>query len=1032
MRHRSVMLPYKLSVLLISLWLAGAAMPASGAEKMHLLVLNSYHAELPWSEGLMRGMRSVFRDSGLPLEMHVEYLDMIRHTQEALFPGLKTWLQEKYQHIPLQVIMTTDDPALNFLFRYRETLFPEIPVVFCSPNDFYPQDLEGHRRITGIAQNPNMSGTIALILTLHSQTRQIAVVADRNPASLQVIKSLQALERELNRPGMFQVLTDASLEDLMGELQALPRETPVVFHAFLRDAAGRTYPSNLQNLALLTAQTHLPFYTFKKIDVGHGAVGGSVISEELMAEAAAGMAVEILRGVPVQEIPVIYDTPQLNLFDYTQLKRFGIAVENLPPDSVIINRPLSLYHSHKSLFHVAGAALALLLSILAFLAVKGRHERRAREQAQKNLLVSEARYRTIIAVSNTGAWEYHRQTDFLWCSPEYFTMLGRDPNAYPMDGQANLNETWTALLHPEDRERATAFFADYLNDGRTDLYEQHFRMRHAQGHWVWIWSRGQTLRTPEGALSNQTVGTHINISALKAANEALRENEEKLQALFSAMTEMVVLHELVFDARGVPCNYRILDCNQAFCRITGIAREAAVGKTATEVYATADPPYLDVYARVALTGEPVDFTTYYAPMDKHFHISAVSPRRHFFATITSDITAVRGAEAEREKLHSQLLQAQKMEAVGVLAGGVAHDFNNLLHVMSGSIELLRLNKPPEHPDMKRLTSVSQSIQRAAQLVQQLLLFSRKAESRKRRVNLNHEVQEAVRILERTIPKMVAIELQPDPSLWPLRADPVQMEQVLINLANNAVHAMPDGGRLTIQTRNEVLDNSFVRSYSDLTPGRHVLLVVSDTGCGMDAETLKHIFDPFFTTREVGKGTGLGLASVYGIIKAHNGAIMCYSEPEQGTTFRIYLPVAEDDAPETTGNPSKDTPPRGKGETILMVDDDTEIRGVVQEALETFGYTVISAASGEEALQKYRQHGDTIDLVLMDLNMPGMGGYRCLQELLQLDAEVRVLIASGYSAGREQEQVMAAGAKGFIGKPYQFQQLARQVGEALAC
>ncbi|GAB6058415.1 PAS domain S-box protein [Desulfonatronum parangueonense] len=394
-----------------------------------------------------------------------------------------------------------------------------------------------------------------------------------------------------------------------------------------------------------------------------------------------------------------------------------------------------------------------------------------------------------------------------------------------------------------------------------------------------------------------------------------------------------------------------------------------------------------------------------------------------------DITERKQAEQVREKLQGQLLQAQKMESMGILAGGVAHDFNNLLQVMGGNIELLLHDKPSDHPDASRLRNVAKSIDRAAQLVRQLLLFGRKAESRRVRFDLNHEVQEAVRILERTTPKMIALELHLDPSAWPLLADPVQIEQIVLNLAGNAVDAMPDGGKLVMETSNALLDEAFTRLHPGAFAGRHVLLTVTDTGYGMDKEVMKHVFDPFFTTKDVGKGTGLGLASVYGIVKAHGGHIQCYSEPGLGTTFKIYLPAAEQEEG-SMNEDTQETALQGGNETVLVVDDEPEIRELTREALQSFGYTVYSASNGEEALAFYQENSQSIDLILLDLNMPGMGGHQCLRELLQINPSAKVIIASGYSANGHGKDTLASGAVGFIGKPYQLKELAAGVRHAL--
>jgi PAS domain S-box-containing protein len=396
----------------------------------------------------------------------------------------------------------------------------------------------------------------------------------------------------------------------------------------------------------------------------------------------------------------------------------------------------------------------------------------------------------------------------------------------------------------------------------------------------------------------------------------------------------------------------------------------------------------------------------------------------------TDITDRRLAEETQKELQARLNQAQKMESVGTLAGGVAHDFNNLLQAMSGNIQLLLMNKEDDHPDLARLQTIAKSIDRAARLVRQLLLFSRKAEGRRQRTDLNREVEDAARMLERTVPRMIEIDLRLDGRLWPINADPVQIEQVLLNLGGNAADAMPDGGRLVIETQNVVLDDDFVRAHMGTKTGPHVLMIVSDTGCGMDKTTLEHIFDPFFTTKEVGKGTGLGLSSVYGIVKGHDGVVVCSSGPGQGTTFKIYWPAMQRLTEVEEVPASAQAEPRGGAETILVVDDEADIRDLTAEALQGFGYTVLTAASGEEALTVYAEQGASIGMVILDLGMPGMGGQRCLRELLRLNQEVRVLIASGYSANGQAKGINRAGAAGFIGKPYQLADLLTKVRDVL--
>ena len=384
------------------------------------------------------------------------------------------------------------------------------------------------------------------------------------------------------------------------------------------------------------------------------------------------------------------------------------------------------------------------------------------------------------------------------------------------------------------------------------------------------------------------------------------------------------------------------------------------------------------------------------------------------------------AEKENEKLQTQLRQAEKMEAVGTLAGGIAHDFNNLLQAIISSTQfiLLDVDKGSSmYPKLRDILSVSE---RARELIQQLLFFSRKLETQTKKVNLNRMIEQTMVLLERTIPKMIEIRAHLDRELWPVNADPVQIEQILLNLGSNAADSMSDGGKFIIETKNIIVDEEFINSHFEANSGAHVLLTVSDTGHGMDQETIDHVFEPFFTTKEVGKGTGLGLASAYGIVKNHGGFMTCYSEVGQGTVFKIYLPSSEQVTSEA--EPSEKIKDMGGGETtggtetLLLVDDEEAIREMVSGLLERFGYTVLTASSAEQAVETYVNRSHEIDLVIMDIGMPGMGGHLGVKEIIQFDPKAKVIIASGYSINSQAQKTMEAGALGYVGKPYRLADL----------
>ncbi|MBW1674143.1 MAG: PAS domain S-box protein, partial [Deltaproteobacteria bacterium] len=423
------------------------------------------------------------------------------------------------------------------------------------------------------------------------------------------------------------------------------------------------------------------------------------------------------------------------------------------------------------------------------------------------------------------------------------------------------------------------------------------------------------------------VSLYEDITKRKRAEEELRDGEERLKTVLDSIQAGIVCINAETHA--------IVDANPAAVEMIGAPKEQIIGHVCHKFICPAEKgkcpitdfgQEVDKSERTLLTANGKEI-----PILKTVTTILLSGQPHLL-DIFIDIT-------EKKKLEAQLQQAQKMEAVGTLAGGIAHDFNNILQAISGYTQILLMGKEADNPDYEKLEAIEKSAQRASDLTKQLLIFSRKVESKLRPIDLNKETEQISKMLERTIPKMINIELHQAENLNIINADPAQIEQILMNLGVNARDAMPNGGRLIFETENIILDEHYCKIHLGSKPGHYVKLSISDTGHGMDKETLKHIFDPFYTTKEIGKGTGLGLAMVYGIVKSHNGYIMCYSEPDEGTIFKIYFPVIEKETERVESKEEK-FPIKGGSETILLVDDEEVIRELGKEILSKFGYTVL--------------------------------------------------------------------------------------------
>jgi len=503
---------------------------------------------------------------------------------------------------------------------------------------------------------------------------------------------------------------------------------------------------------------------------------------------------------------------------------------------------------------------------------------------------------------------------------------------------------------------------------------------------------------------------------IQRAEEALRASEEKYRTLVENATEAIFVVQ----------DEKIKFPNRRTISLSGYSAEELSRIPFTQLIHPDDQEVLGEQYRRGVSEEEIAGIQSYRCLNKAgeevwVQVNSVPiswEGRPASLNFLRDVT-------REKKLEVQFHTAQKMEAIGTLAGGIAHDFNNLLMGIQGYISLMLFDVSPSHPHHEYLRKVEEQVKNGAHLASQLLAFARKGKYEVKLMDLNKIIRHTSGMFERT-KKEIKIFRTYEENIWLVEGDQAQIEQVLLNLYVNAWQAMPEGGNLYLETKNTTLGPDYIMPFA-LKLGNYVCIAVTDTGVGMDKKTQGRVFEPFFTTKEMGRGTGLGLASVYGIVKNHGGFINVYSEVGTGTTFKVYLPASERTIPEEKKVSGEVL--EGKG-TILLVDDESTILEVLGKTLTYTGYKVISAQGGEEAVEVYKEKKDQIDLVLLDMIMPGMSGGKVFDLLREINPKVKVILSSGYSIAGEASKIMARGCNGFIQKPFGIKELSQKIREIL--
>lgn len=644
----------------------------------------------------------------------------------------------------------------------------------------------------------------------------------------------------------------------------------------------------------------------------------------------------------------------------------------------------------------------------------------AAKEAEAKLKKSEETLRSAQSAARIGSWWYDPGAGRLRWTEEMFRILGLDPQ-----GEAPHYDAYRKIIHPDDRQRFDAAFTGAVQEGIG--YDLELQIIRPDGTFGYVHSICKPVKDKEGKVV-KLLGTTQDITERKKIQERYSRQNAEFRAIFNSITDAIVF---------VDTDRKIAMINPAFTAIFGYTLEDVAGRTTRIIYAQPEEferQGRERYHKEAEVGTPVYEVEYRRKDGSVFPsetlgIPVKDEENNIvgFIGVIRDISKRREQEEETDLLRKQWQQAQKMEAIGTLAGGIAHDFNNILAAIFGYVEMAKDDAVPGSQLESDLDEVLLAAGRAKDLVEQILAFSRQSEGEPVILKIQPLVKEVLKMLRSSIPTTIRIMEDIDPGTGPVRADPTHIHQIIMNLCTNAYHAMETtGGELTVTVQKVFLTDEREKK-SALPPGEYVELAVVDTGCGIGPDLIDRIFDPYFTTKESGKGTGMGLAVIHGIIADYGGDIIAESIVGKGSTFRVYLPVH-------TGESRPDESER-KGaatgrERILFIDDEKVIAQLGKTMLERLGYTVTEKQNGFEALDVFRRSPRDFDLVITDQTMPGLTGYELARRMLKIRPDIRIILCTGYSSQVDEEAAKGAGISEFAYKPLRKEVMARLIREVL--
>ncbi|MFT5730978.1 MAG: PAS domain S-box-containing protein [Desulforhopalus sp.] len=846
----------------------------------HVLIVHSAYQGYPWTDSLNIGIHEAFDSSPVPVDLMFEYIDTKRNRDPHYFEQLRELWKIKYHNLPINLIIVCDNQAYDFVLQERSNLFRGIPIVFAAYIGYTPDMLDGKQHITGVIQETDIAATIDVALLLHPRTKKIVFVAPGAPPFRMVW--LEGLKERYAKKVQLLTITAEKIDQIDKEIDSHGKDIVVIPLNSYQESNGTYFPFD-QFVSHLSMEKPFPVYALWDIAIGRGVVGGKMVTGASQGSKASELALQILQGTPVSDVPVVTNSPNQYMFDWDAMQRFRLSENDLPEKTILINSPVSFYDENKTIVHISLVSVfALLLLILALIVavIDLRRTKKNLLLSDKVLSESEARFRK---------------------------MIEKSPLPMVVTDQAQ--------------------HISFLNDKFTELFGYTLEDVNTADEW---WSSAY----PD------------------------LEYREKVQ----------------------------------YSWLTAIEKASATG---TDIE-------MQEWALTIKDGTQRECEFYMVPLQDQSLI------------VMNDISERKNAEGERKKLELRLQQAQKMEAIGTLAGGIAHDFNNLLAVILGYTDLAKEDAPPGTHFEKDLDEVTGAAIRAKDLVKQILAFSRETEVERFLIKIPPIIKECLLMLRSSIPTTINIIEDIDPQCGTIQADPSQVHQILMNLCTNAYHAMEGaGGTLSVALKTTYIKPDDKKNIFLLTPGEYIKCTVSDTGVGIGPDVMRKIFDPYFTTKEVGKGTGMGLAIIHGIMNEYGGAITVESQLGKGAAFHVYFPAVKEGALPTAKN-QKDIPIGS--ERVLFIDDEAILADMGKDMLERLGYHVTVRYSSLEALETFQNTPDKFDLVITDQTMPGMTGADLARRILQIRPMVPIILCTGYSSIIDEDSTKGLGIKEYALKP----------------